>query len=50
MEKEPLDRSNKRVCLAEMEEQQEKLYRSYNNWKRGYTQIDDVCVMGIRIE
>lgn len=33
-----------------IEEQKEQFYRSYNNWKRGYTQIDDVCVMGIRIE
>ena len=32
-----------------MEEQKEKLSRSYNNWKGAQKQIDDVCVMGIRV-
>ena len=32
-----------------MEEQRKQFYRTFNNWKGGSRQIDDICVMGVRI-
>lgn len=32
-----------------MEEQKQKLEQYFDDWKNGYEQIDDVCVMGVRI-
>ena len=32
-----------------MEEQQQQLINFFENWKKGYEQIDDICIMGIRI-
>ena len=31
-----------------MEEQREQFYQTFNNWKGGSKQIDDVCVLGLR--
>ena len=30
-------------------EQHEQLKNFFNDWKRGFEQIDDVCVMGVRV-
>ena len=32
-----------------MEEQRKQFYQTFNNWKGGSRQIDDICVMGVRI-
>lgn len=32
-----------------MKEQQEILLTSFNNWKEGYEQVDDVCIVGLRV-
>ena len=32
----------------DMDEQREQFYRTFNNWKGGGKQIDDICVMGVR--
>jgi serine phosphatase RsbU (regulator of sigma subunit) len=32
-----------------MKEQQEKLKTAFNDWKKGYEQVDDVCLIGVRI-
>ena len=37
------------AALLPMREQQEKLKRSYENWKGDLEQVDDVLVIGIRI-
>ncbi len=36
-------------CLLPMVEQHEKLVKVFDDWKGSLEQIDDVCVMGIRI-
>ncbi len=33
-----------------MKEQREIIERTFDEWKNGYKQIDDVCVMGVRFE
>ena len=33
-----------------MDVQKANFYQTFNNWKGGKGQIDDVCVMGIKIE
>ncbi len=32
------------------EEQKNKLVAEFENWKKGYEQIDDVCVFGVRVD
>jgi hypothetical protein len=32
-----------------MQEQKQALENTYNNWKGNLEQVDDVCVVGIRI-
>lgn len=32
-----------------MQEQKQILLSSFNNWKEGYEQVDDVCVVGLRV-
>ncbi len=32
-----------------MEEQKQTLTTTFNNWKGNLEQVDDVCIMGIRI-
>tara|TARA_B100000809_G_scaffold266595_1_gene330123 strand:+ start:2112 stop:4220 length:2109 start_codon:yes stop_codon:yes gene_type:complete len=43
----------KRMLLSiqsnSMEEQQKHIGTTFNQWKGDYTQLDDVCVMGVRI-
>jgi serine phosphatase RsbU (regulator of sigma subunit) len=43
----------KRVLLdnsmLSMEKQLERLVKSFDSWKGGYDQVDDVCVVGVRI-
>ncbi|MCB9187776.1 MAG: tetratricopeptide repeat protein [Flavobacteriales bacterium] len=34
----------------EMSEQQTKIHSYFNAWKEGYDQLDDVCVIGLRLE
>ena len=33
----------------EMSEQNTILYNAYNDWKRNFEQIDDVCMIGVRV-
>jgi hypothetical protein len=37
--------------IAELpaEEQKQKMEQEFNNWKGSQDQIDDVCVMGVRV-
>lgn len=37
------------VSHLPMEEQHQKIKDEFNNWKQGVEQIDDVCVIGVRI-
>jgi hypothetical protein len=32
-----------------MDEQQQALSKMFEDWKTGYEQVDDVCVVGIKI-
>jgi len=32
-----------------MEAQKESFYRSFKNWRGAGKQIDDICVMGVRV-
>ena len=46
------DKFNKLITSCKdqpMDQQKKSFYRSFNNWKGGDMQIDDVCVFGIRI-
>jgi len=38
-----------RICLKPMPEQQAILKQTFNHWKGDIEQIDDVCIMGVRI-
>lgn len=46
--------SFKKLLLAlqplEMAQQQQEIYTYFNDWKKGYDQLDDVCVIGLRLE
>ena len=46
-------RNFKKLLLAvqdeTMENQRRLLEKAYDNWSEGYEQIDDVCVMGVRL-
>lgn len=33
-----------------MDEQYSEIHEFFNNWKEGYEQLDDVCVIGLRLE
>ena len=37
------------IAHLPMEEQKEKLKTSLNNWKGNLEQVDDVCVIGVRV-
>ena len=37
------------ISEKSMEEQNQLLSKAFNSWKRDLEQIDDVCVMGVRI-
>jgi hypothetical protein len=32
-----------------MKEQKEQLQTALNTWKEGYEQIDDICLIGVKI-
>lgn len=38
-----------KLAHAPAQEQREKLVSTFENWKEGYEQLDDVCVFGVRI-
>ncbi len=38
-----------RICAQSMEEQAHTLHTSFENWKGNLEQVDDVCIVGIRI-
>ncbi len=35
--------------LKTMQEQKQILLTSFNNWREGYEQVDDVCMVGVRV-
>jgi hypothetical protein len=37
------------IATVPMEAQQEKLAFAFDAWRGSYEQLDDVCVMGIRV-
>jgi len=37
------------ISSYEVQEQKQKLEEEFENWKGGHDQIDDVCIMGVRI-
>ena len=37
------------IASMPMNEQKEKLQSSLNNWKGDLEQVDDVCIIGVRI-
>lgn len=37
------------ICAEPMQKQKEDLVRIIDDWKGGYEQIDDICVIGVRI-
>ena len=38
-----------RVAHEPMDKQQAQLKTAFKRWKGGFEQVDDICIMGIRI-